>query len=246
MGKRRDLPEPHFIFFQWGPRFDTQQECEKTLLKFLKGLKRIDPVFGNWKRSKREKDYRVALNPAAMHDLLEHCAFRGDYGGPRVPEFGFMCDLWTTGKESEYCEVKLDIGGYSNNFQNRCWLEPPHAGKSAERMRKHAKVLEICRWIIRCWQPDVGEVSSSKVLGVISDCNAYAPRPGWIMYSSDASSESLKLPSLAISERVLNVGTLISVDPKRFLSDDKADLSHLKKVFKAVHSKPQLPSARTR
>jgi hypothetical protein len=243
MGKKRESPDPHFIFFQWGPRRESQVECEKKLLKFLKGLRQIDPVFANWKRSKREKEYRVALNSAAMHDFVEQSAFRADYGGPRVPEFGFMCDLWTTGKESEFCAVKLDIGGYGDNFQNRCWLEPPHVGKSADRMRKHDKVLKICRWIIRCWRPDVGEVSSSKVLGVVSDCNSYAPRPGWIMYSSDTSSVSLKLPSPAISDRVLKLGTLISVDPKRFLSDDKADLAHLKMVFKALNFKHRLPSA---
>jgi hypothetical protein len=183
------------LMFRWGPRQETQAECEAHTLRFLKGLTKLDPIFQKWRLDAWSRDKPIAATPAGIHDLLERTAFRDDISQQRRLENGYSIDLTTFGPDDEHCSLHLDIGGYSSPLtENRCEVTPPYVGASAKRIWKTAAIQELCRWIIRSWAPDSGEVFSWESLQLIDDFNTYAPRPGWIMYTTRPEAAQLKLP----------------------------------------------------
>jgi hypothetical protein len=240
MGTIRPKRELFQLRFRWGPREQTQSECEEATLRFLKGLKRIDPIFQKWRSDIWGRNERIALDPAGMHTLLERSAFRSDIWRRRIVENGYNIRLGTFGPNDEHCSVHLNIGSYGHpRAENECRIEPPYIGASAKRLWRTGAIQELCRWIIRSWSPNSGEVYSSESLKLIDDFNAYDPRPGWIMYTTRAEAAQLFLPKPSSVEQIVDRGRLITVVPQLFNSANERHAEQLRRVFRAID--PRIP-----
>lgn len=230
--------DPFFVFFRWGPRLETPIGIAKSTIRFLKGLSRIDPVFGKWTEwnSGFTREIPVSLTARGIQRVIERSNSRIGYRGRAIPDpFGYGFNLHTAGEDLEYCRVDLNIAGQGDNC---CIVYPPYSGRSARRVWRPETIRKLCRWIVNCWSPESGEVTSGDTLNLVKEPNAYDPRPGWIMYRSSRQ-PSKEVPLPATAETIQEFGTLITTFPGDFNPRDKDHRTLLKKVFKAFHSKKQ-------
>ncbi len=229
-----------------GPRRESRRTCADRLLKFLKRLRHIDPVFkSNWfgagERPEDPRNKPVVLDSAALDSVLKKGIHKTDYVPGSLPtpirDLGFSVCLVSDG----YHRVSLWIqcGGHTKLVDNSIIIQLPNSGVAGGRVFSIPTLTRIFDLIVHCWNPDVGQVWSSQMSDAIGESNDDL-QVGWLTY---VASRTIALPTLdSRFQRVPigRVGHVFVATKQRFNVDHEnhvARLKHLSSVLKTKSKK---------
>lgn len=229
--------EGFVLRFFWGPREESSAACAVRMNKFLKGLKAIDEVFTDWRTTGKRKSVELSGKTGQLQELLERGANRFE-----VPPFEPIRDLgfslWVL--SGGYAAASLDVhcGCYSEYVKNAVHLSPPTTGAAGRRLFRVPVLVETCKLVARCWEPDEGQVWSLRLHEAIK------PSPsdidvGWITYVSNRVRKLTSVPEMEVIP-VKGHGSIIVTTSQRFSTDNPKHLQKAKALAALVNSPVEL------
>jgi hypothetical protein len=182
--------EGFFLRFFWGPRKETAEEAADRLLRYLIELTEFDPVYSRWypigKDPGDPRSKPVAPTKEALDQLCRHGVSREEVPPFKlIADLGFMVRLRTGG--SWILTLRVCCGVFTPYVQNSLIMDLPLTGAIGKRVCRVDRLIALCRLVVTCWDPDVGQVWSGKLSEEIVSTEDDL-EVGWLTYVADRQS----------------------------------------------------------
>jgi hypothetical protein len=231
------MPEGFFLRFFWGPRQEDVNRCARRLLRLLNGLKSVDPVFKGWKTDgmrKRKSDGPLEFTEKHLRPLVARGVTRGEFYPYRpFEDLGYAVSLLT----DSYSGISLRVrfGCYSVYVHNSLIMLIPNEGTTGRRLLRVGTLVEMCRLAAETMNPDVGQVTSMKLLNAQDESNGQFS-VGWFTYVAHRIRK--RTPPVAGIEfvPVKKLGTTYIASRKRFSSDRPGDVERVQRLANALNA----------
>jgi hypothetical protein len=162
-----------FIGAYWPQRKESQAEVADRLVRFLRTIGNIDPIYSQWflkagRKSAANKP--VVAEPAEVAAMLK--VNRRDVDGDAIAELGFSFGCWN----GVHASFSATVGAFSPHVQNSVVLS---VGDSWDRgeLKAYRRLLEA---VVGAFNPQHAVVTSTELL---DQANAAVPwEAGWLIY----------------------------------------------------------------
>lgn len=195
-------------------------DCARRTSRLLQGLAPLDPVFTQLVSTQRIRGKYVRQPVSPHENLLAGLFAKGvirDSNRSIIHELGFNIGLMTYTKF--YTSLRIHCGVYdSPRNGNGCYLQLPEQGPVTERLLNIPMIVAILRFMVECFEPDLGDAGFSSYRTAVSPTDYRLPDPehevNWIMYFSRAWGTVPPLPAPVRIEPVGNSGMLVILTPE--------------------------------
>jgi hypothetical protein len=225
--------EVHTVRFFWGPRREEAGQVAKRLLRYLKGLLELDPVFDQWYPVGKNPDRSVPLDLGTLEALCRKGISRGEIPPFKLMEdLGFAVNLLTGGSWMLWLRVH---GGVATPYvPNSLIMDLPPTGVVGRRVHRVPPLIALCRLVVQCWGPEVGQIWSAKLSEVL-DVPEGGIDVGWLTYIAR---QRMRLPELDKAIEVIPIaraGHLIVSTRQRFSTDNANHLVRATRIAAALN-----------
>jgi len=227
------VKEAHIVRFFWGPRREEAGQVAKRLRRSLKGLLELDPVFGQWYPVGKNPDRPVPLDLETLEALCRKGISREE-----VPPFkpmedlGFAVNLLTGG--SWILRLRVHGGVATPYLPNSLIMDLPPTGVVGKRVYRVEPLIALCRLVVQCWDPEVGQIWSAKLSKAL-DVPEEGIDVGWLTYIAK---RRMRLPVLDKAIEVIPIaraGHLIVSTRQRFSADNADHLARATRIAAALN-----------
>ncbi len=229
------------IGFYWGQRQETLTKCTDRVSNFLASIGRIDKLFETWHlrrhdRSKSRVRHSLQWTQQRVEALLVESAVKSDLGEV-MPRAGYSLFLWNGYDAHFSANLEIRIAADVKNLKNVCLLSIPVAPEATDRLLRVPVLLQACKLIAKCFEPDHGLVTSEKFEYLVHDfasehykSNIEVPDVGWITYLCKRYKLPARLPKKFRVTPVDSLGTLITALDHRFSVDKSGHVEAVKEL----------------
>lgn len=227
------VTEAHVVRFFWGPRGEEAGQVAKRLHRYLKGLLELDPVFDKWYPVGKIPDKPVPLDLGTLEALCRKGISREE-----VPPFkpmddlGFAVSLLTGG--SWMLSLRVHGGVATPYVPNSLIMDLPPTGVIGKRVYRAELLIALCRLVVQCWDPDVGQIWSARLSEAL-DVPDGGIDVGWLTYLAR---RRMCLPELDRTIEVIPIaraGHLIVSTRQRFSVDNANHLARATRIAAALN-----------
>jgi hypothetical protein len=230
--------EGFILRFFWGPRTETSGQCADRLYEFLAGLATLDPVFSTkWyaigKDQNNPRHRPIILNQADLQACCERGTFWTEVAPlRRIEGLGFSVDIFTAG----YWMLPLSVhcGCCSEYIDNSVVMHLPNSGVAGRRMHRAGFLTRLSQLLVKCWEPDVGQVWSTKLRDALA-LPADAVEVGWITYVANRVRQPPRFPKEILVVPVEGLGHLFVATRQRFFTENESHLNRARLVAGALN-----------
>jgi len=211
------VPETLNLRARWGTRQETVGDCAKKMFAFLNDLAKCDDIFAQpWLKSSGTNLQDVEVSVESLQSLLEKGRVRRDFGKSIVEHLGYDSSRLWNGSKNNCVFVFVQCGAYPNPqvlpSANCVWLDLPDDNLTTKWVARPQQLLEITNVVVKNWDPDWARISTNKIDAEIYRANPYRGQMvGWLTYISERYGPLPSLPKECSTERVGELGTLISI-----------------------------------
>jgi hypothetical protein len=199
-----------YIGFFWGQRREGLDACTEKIMRFVEALGKLSPQLREWYRLlEPDGTEKVSMTGPSIRRLLLAGISCGDVGHTPLPGSGYGITIYNNHKLESVVKLSI-VCDETSSVPNHCIFES-RAGTAAQlKLTKTRLLVDLCRLIVNCWQPDRGAVSCQALHDAI-DTEAEWSDVGWIMYRNSEALAPIALNSGGRLERIGNQGALIVV-----------------------------------
>ncbi|WP_224370338.1 immunity 52 family protein [Hyalangium versicolor] len=226
------MSETYYIGAYWGARKEDAEACAQRLATMVQELAPVDPLFASWfkgaKSLKLTLQRPLELELSSIRQYLQRNLMRDDRRQP-MEDLGFSVTLWNGSQGGNDVWLNIGCGGYWEQINNRCVLEPPDEGPGSERVLTTPFQVAALRAIATAWDPDWG-VATSRTHRQLLEQKKPAVWVGWVTYLSHRQGQVPPLPAPVRIEPVEDLGTLVILTPERFTASNPEHLALAERV----------------
>lgn len=217
----------------WGPRKETPEECAKRAEAFLTAIANVDPAFSQWFEQGRSRKDALKRRIEPSRELLEKRVRRGR--DRQFEDLGYSVWAWN-GAPDDYdvCGFNFNCGGYCEGLFNRCVVDLPIRGPTAERVLSAPVLTGLIRSMALAWEPESAIATSEMHRDAVTPDGNADSFVGWIMYFPRSRGSVPPLPAPVRIEPVEDKGTLIVLTPERLTAENPEHVELGKRVHELL------------
>jgi hypothetical protein len=232
-----------FIGFYWGPRREGLNACTGRASRLLSGLQRCHPrLFSSWYRSFDFEETPLDVLSATrdqMRGLLADGMTCSDVGNERMERLGYDVNLHNSQDASSFVQLSFSCDVTVPQLGGKCLMSAPANSAASEELATVSLLLELCRTIVGCWDPDDGIVSCNALTEAIEP-ETMRFNSGWIIYRSSKHGSLPELPDTVRVEPVNSHGYLVVASEDITIPPTPNAIDSVRAVYRILGQAPKL------